>query len=386
MKLIFLSNYYNHHQKPSCEAWHRLTGGDFRFVAMEEFSQERKAMGWGDERAEFVVQYQADTAEAIKQQVCEADVVIYGSAPLSVVSQRLQASQPVFKYSERIYKRGSSLYKWPVRTIRFRRELGRYKKLYLLAASAYAPGDFAQHGVFRNKSYRWGYFPEAKRYEITELLTQKHPVKLLWCGRMLSWKHPEAALEVLRRLQENGVDAQLHFVGSGELEQSLRRQAEPLGDRVIFHGSMSPEQVRREMETASIYLATSDFNEGWGAVINEAMNSGCAVVASHAMGAAPYLIDHGTNGLLYESGNVDGLYRKVQYLLTHPEIRESMGLAAYHTITQVWNAQVATERFLALSEALNQGKPGDLYPSGPCSKAPILKNNWFREEEKFPVE
>ena len=33
------------------------------------------------------------------------------------------------------------------------------------------------------------------------------------------------------------------------------------------------------MEQADIYLFTSDRNEGWGAVANEAMNSACAMVA-----------------------------------------------------------------------------------------------------------
>ena len=36
--------------------------------------------------------------------------------------------------------------------------------------------------------------------------------------------------------------------------------------------------------------------EGWGAVVNEAMNSGCAVVADHMIGAAPWLIRQGENG------------------------------------------------------------------------------------------
>ena len=44
------------------------------------------------------------------------------------------------------------------------------------------------------------------------------------------------------------------------------------------------------MEESEIYLVTSDRKEGWGAVVNEAMNSGCAVVADHMIGAAPWMI------------------------------------------------------------------------------------------------
>ena len=61
------------------------------------------------------------------------------------------------------------------------------------------------------------------------------------------------------------------------------------------------------MEKSSIYLFTSNFDEGWGAVLNESMNSACAVISSHAAGATPFLISHNINGLLYTSGDVDEL-------------------------------------------------------------------------------
>ena len=80
-------------------------------------------------------------------------------------------------------------------------------------------------------------------------------------------------------------------------------------------GAMPPEEVRRHMEKADIYLFTSDFNEGWGAVLNESMNSGCAVVASHAIGSVPFLIKNGENGLIYENGNQLDLEKQVLRLL-----------------------------------------------------------------------
>ena len=74
-------------------------------------------------------------------------------------------------------------------------------------------------------------------------------------------------------------------------------------DCVEMLGAMSPDEVRAYMERADVFLFTSDFNEGWGAVLNESMNSGCAVVASHAIGSVPFLIKDGVNGLIYENGN-----------------------------------------------------------------------------------
>lgn len=61
-----------------------------------------------------------------------------------------------------------------------------------------------------------------------------------------------------------------------------------LNDYVTFTGPVQSDKVRGFMERAGIFLFTSDRQEGWGAVLNESMNSGCAVVASHAIGSVPF--------------------------------------------------------------------------------------------------
>lgn len=46
MKIIFISNYYTHHQAPLCRALYELTDGQFLFLETEAFSRERQSMGW----------------------------------------------------------------------------------------------------------------------------------------------------------------------------------------------------------------------------------------------------------------------------------------------------------------------------------------------------
>lgn len=76
-----------------------------------------------------------------------------------------------------------------------------------------------------------------------------------------------------------------------------------LSEYVTFAGFKKPEQVREYMENADIFLFTSDYGEGWGAVLNEAMNSCMAVVADCGIGAAPFLLKPGKNGMVYPDGN-----------------------------------------------------------------------------------
>ena len=99
------------------------------------------------------------------------------------------------------------------------------------------------------------------------------------------------------------------------------------------------------------------------------MNSGCAVVGCEDIGSVPYLIREGQNGLVYASGDVDGLYGQVKYLMDHPGEQRRLGTAAYHTITERWNAETAAARFLELSRRILAGeKSPDLYEDGPGSR------------------
>ena len=153
-----------------------------------------------------------------------------------------------------------------------------------------------------------------------------------------------------------------------------------LSDCVEMLGSMPPEDVRTHMENADIYLFTSDFNEGWGAVLNESMNSGCAVVASHAIGSVPFLVQDGENGLVYQNGSQEHLEQQVKKLLDDIVLRKRLGEKAYETITTLWSADVAAYRIIELSNRiLNGDKPFAVHDSGPCSRAEILKNDWFQE-------
>lgn len=376
MKITFFSNYYNHHQKAMCEALYRLTQGAFSFIATEELSNERISLGWRNETAPFEVHI-ADTSDL---NIYDADVAIFGAAPRSVLNTRLKTKKNTYFYAERIYKQGYQNWKWPARVARFWWRYGRHKQLYLLCASGYAAADYAKHFTFQNKAYKWGYFPETKRYDLDLLMAQKKHKKILWCGRFLHWKHPDDAIIVAKRLRQEGYDFELEFIGTGKMESLLRSRIRDLNldDCVRLLGPMDTVEVRSHMEKAGIYLFTSDFQEGWGAVLNESMNSGCAVVASHAIGSVPYLLRHEDNGLVYKSGDLDDLYKKVKYLLDNPQEQLRLGRQAYHTIVDLWNAEIATERFLKLTEQIQKHGSCDLYEEGPCSRAPIISNNWFK--------
>ena len=386
MKVSFFTNYLNHHQLPFCMEMDKLTRGNYRFIALRTVPGGRLALGYGDANEHFPFVLKAYAEEDGKKKaeiiVDASDAVIVGAAPDECLKMGIRKGKITLKYSERICKQG----KWKVFLPRyFRHILFRNKHLYMLCASAYTAYDYSLIGAYINKTYKWGYFPEVKRYDLDVLFAgkKKEKVLILWCGRMIGWKHPEAAIEIAQRLKRDGYDFEMNFIGGGPMEDELREtiRKKDLEDCVRLLGTMSPEMVRNYMECADIFLFTSDFNEGWGAVLNESMNSGCAVVASHAIGSVPFLIRHGKNGLIYKNGNTEDLYKKTKRLVDSVELRRSMGEKAYHTIADLWNAEVAAKRLLQLIEELQKHGQCDLFEDGPCSRAEIMRNNWFYERD-----
>lgn len=385
MKIVFVSNFYNHHQKPLADAMYSIVGDGYYFIETKPISKERLNMGWGgDDRPSYILQSYIDEESKKKCQrvIDDADVVIYGSAPYSMMKTRLNKGLLTFKYSERPYKEKVPFIKLIVHIVRALKDYDRYKNFYLLCASAYAPVDFSKILAFVGKTYKWGYFPEVNKYEdIDKLIEGKKANSILWTARFIDWKHPEIPIEIAKRLKADGYDFKLNMIGNGVLEDATRELIEREGvvDCVDMLGSMKPEEVREHMEKSEIFLFTSDRNEGWGAVLNESMNSACAVVANSAIGAVPFLVEDGVNGYMYKDCHIDGLYNRVKQLLDDDNERKRIAKNAYSTMTDEWNAENAAEKFVALCEKMLAGeyKPFP-YESGVCSKAEILKDDWYK--------
>lgn len=388
MNIVFVSCYLNNHQLPFCKAMLKLTGGNFTFISTEPVSQMRLDLGYEDmdHKYPFVLTtYDSEENKARAHKLAnESDIVILGSGPDEYIEERLKNNKLTFKYTERPYKEKTTVRNFPHRLAGAWLHHGRFQKypLYMLCASAYTSGDYAKLGNYKGKCYKWGYFPEVVEQDMAQLLKVKaeNPVPvILWAGRLIDWKHPEIPVIIAEKLKKEGYKFELNIIGNGDMEGELKDiiKNKNLDDCVKMLGSMPQAEVRKYMEKANIFLFTSDFNEGWGAVLNEAMNSGCAICASHAIGSVPFLLDDGNNGYIYKNGDIDDLFAKVKILLGDRAFRENMGMQAYSTLTGLWNADAAAERFIELAKAIQAG--GDSpYESGPCSKAQILNNNWYK--------
>lgn len=381
MKIVFVSNYYNHHQAPFSDAIYEKNNHQYAFIETQPMDEERKNMGWGQkEKPDYVYQSYISPSDyhECQKMIDEAEVVVWGSCPFKMIRPRLRKGKLTFAYSERLFKKGFQGIDFWGRAIKYITKLGTFQgdNHYLLCAGGYVADDYSKIGLFRNRSLKFGYFPEIKRYSMDQLFEKKNrteTTEILWTGRMIDWKHPETVLQLANSLRMSG-GGKFHvtMIGNGAMKDKLCEFIESyeLKDVVTLLDFMSPEKIREYMEQADIYLFTSDFGEGWGAVLNEAMNSGCVVIASHAIGAVPFLIKHKENGYIYHYGNTDELIQMTEDVLLNKTLRRRVGEHAYQTITNEWNADLAATNFLKLCILLNKGacNSDTLIPQGPCSK------------------
>lgn len=374
MTITFFINRLNHHQAPVADELFRLVGDSFRFVeTTAPNEQSKKGSNTDYSLRQYLIKAWKDV-ESKNESLSlakESDVAVFGSDSLSYEIERLRNTDKLsFELSERWLKKGLlSLFsprllksQWYYHTLFYK------KPLYKLCASAYCPNDQYLLRSFIDRCYKWGYF--TRQVETNEQASFSSYSRLLWCGRFLGWKHPELPIKLAKRLKTEKKEFILDMIGTGPKLESMRRLAKDIkvDDVVYIHGFMPNEQVLEEMKRHDIFLFTSDRNEGWGAVANEAMGSGCAVVASDAIGSIPYLIRQHETGCMFHSKDLDSLEKEVLWLMEHNEEKNRIKVQARQYINNVWSPSHAAESFLQLIDNIKHNKTESL-KEGPCSKA-----------------
>lgn len=378
MTIAFISNFINHHQVHVADELYKIIGDGYKFIETEPMPDEFIKNGYPDfsQRPYVVKAYSSSLMlEYAKDYAYNADVVVIGSAPEYYVTQRIHDNKLTFRYNERWFK-SKPWYLTGIRGwINFYKHHIRYKNkpLYMLCASAFTAKDVNTIGAYKNKCFKWGYFTEVddsipyRNYQ----LSKSKPIRIMWCARFLKLKHPELPILLAKRLKQKGYNFTINMFGSGvELTPSedLVKKTE-LTDVVHFCGNRPNDKILDEMKRHDIFLFTSDRNEGWGAVVNEAMSCGCVVVGSDTIGSIPFLINDGINGLIFKSESLDSLEDEVCYLLNNPEKINQLANAAISTMRNVWSPRNAALNLVKLIQSILSGETEDLKCIGPCSKA-----------------
>lgn len=381
MKVTFYSNFLTHHQVQFCINMQKRLGEDFKFVSTMKIFKWRLDLGFKDldKEYDFVIPaYESDEMyDKAKKLALESDIVIIGSTTDELIKERLKQDKLTFRYRSRIFLFVDGFIKTVFnkekmklfydRHIRYRKN----KNLHLLVANGYGANDFNLFKLYKNKIYKWGYFLEVNKYDIEELINKKEEsskIQIVWVARFIKWKHPEIVLKLANRLKKQGYDFKIKMLGNGILENRIKEaiKKRKLEDVIEMVGQVPSDEVKYYMEDANILIGTSDSREGWGTIINEAMNAGCVVIANQKMGAIPFLIKHRENGMVYNS--YKQLENEVKLIIKDSKLRRKISKNAYEYITQKWTAEIAVDNLLELfSSIINKNE--FKIKEGPASRA-----------------
>lgn len=385
MKVVFLANACEHVIRPLCDSLYEEYNEDFLFVQTGSLVSGR--VGIGSEEVRPYI-FSAVGRENEAKAICaEADVVIFGGVSLDYIKPRISENKLTIYYSERLFKKGFWRYFNPITFKRVRERFvlpSKNSNFHLLCASSFAPLDFKRVGAFENKMYKYGYQIEVIEKDIDSLIQSKPQdgLSIIWVGRLVKVKNCDHAIKAVKKLVSNGLNVRLTIIGTGPEEDRLKKLASDLNinANVEFKGICKITETRRAMDNANIFMFTSGFGEGWGATLNECMNSGCACVASDMAGSTNFLVDDGKDAFVYRAGDIDMLCEKTAELIRDKSLREEMGRNAYRKMYDLWNPVFSGKRVVALIDSLSKNGDCNLFENGPCSKATVITAKWYKKK------
>lgn len=375
-KILLVTCFVSPHQIPMACCLARAIGEkNFRYVATKPL--EPGVTAWKHEANQAWIlkpsEDENDQQEFLKWWK-HSDVVICGDRLFGLMTERIESGKLTFYMSERWWKPPKGLWRmlhpgFAKMALQLRR-LARSPLFHYLPMGGYAASDMKQLATFPDRMWLWGYFT-ALPDPLPNILKRQVPLKILYAGRMLSLKRVDTLIRGFGVLLQEYPDARLLLIGDGPARPELEKLADHLGLRkhIDFQSGLPMEAVWQTMRSSHVFVLPSNGYEGWGAVINEAMTEGCAVVASDAAGSAKTMIQDGVNGLLFRSGNWRQLGELLIRLHQNESLRQQLAVAGQKTITDSWSPTVAAKRFLAVTEALLSQKTPPAYSNGPMSKA-----------------
>lgn len=194
------------------------------------------------------------------------------------------------------------------------------------------------------------YIPRAfKSVDRAELGLRDDKKYVIGVGRLIKRKDFVTFILALSRLDDSfeGI-----ILGYGPEYKHLLQTAKAVGveERLHFIGQVSEEKKFQYLLNSDIFLLTS-IHEGFGIVVQEAMQVGLPIIATDCGGQRD-LVEENINGFLVKVGNVDGIVVKIRNLLTDQNICKQISARNILKIKD-FDLDIICNRYLNLHTAVN---------------------------------
>lgn len=337
MKFALHTGTISPHRLPLAQAIARRIGSEnYRYVYSEAISQDRKDFGWS-ETAKGVPCVAADEPKA-REWLETCDVLVETLRDCDLIERRAKKGLKTWYSNERWFKPiplfdcliGVTVPGWVRMAVPGYRKMARrfvglvneHDCVGILAIGPWAKRDFLRMGVREEKIVDWGYFvaPSEEKVEKRGGDGQRNSVlKVLWAGRDISLKRTKDIVRAVALANKN--------VSSLQLSGSSAFQLTKLT-------GVKSDEVRKAMREHDVFVLASTAQEGWGAVVSEALEEGLNVIGTFEAGASAAMLP---KERLYHAGDVKALAKLLE--------REWRGELPPCSIGE-WTAEKAAERLV----------------------------------------
>ena len=320
MKFVLYTNALSAHQIPLSREIVRLIGrGNFRYIYTSKSGQKLQESDASDEWIRYVPD--GDPEGWLEN----ADVMLVGGLrPIDLMERRLAAGKTTLYMSERWFKPISvfqilSLPGW-VRLLvpSYWKVARRFAKLFERENYRFLPiGPWSMLDMKKicgimnvaqsdKQVIKWGDFVAPSKFDALPVQEASNEVRVLWVGRLLNLKRVDTIVRAvgehanLKRVDDSLPKITLDIYGTGPEEKHLKRMATKYGDAIKFYPPVSIVEVRSLMREHDVYVLASNGYEGWGAVVNEALEEGMKVIGTYEAGASAAILPESN---LFHSGD-----------------------------------------------------------------------------------
>lgn len=168
------------------------------------------------------------------------------------------------------------------------------------------------------------------------------PVHLVAVGHLVPRKGPLVAVQTLRRVVDEGVDARMTWVGDGPQRAEVERLVSELGldGRFSITGFVDPSEVFDQLAAADLFFLPTT-QENFFTAAAEALSEGRAVVAARVGGFTDYLDE--SNSVLVDAPVVDELWPAIVAAVNRFRSTDAEALAA--PIRERFSLETVGEQF-----------------------------------------
>lgn len=175
-------------------------------------------------------------------------------------------------------------------------------------------------------AYNFDLYPKPDPQKVKEIRQHYSAYFLMLTAcRMMEGKRPQLAIEVCKKLVDEGLDVKLLLLGDGPLVEALNKQVreQKLESRVFVLGYRS--NIMDFLSAADILVHPS-LQDSSSVIIKEAGLNAKAVIACREVGDAPEYLVHNRNALLVSSINTASeLCTELKTVYGHPNKLQELG-------------------------------------------------------------